>query len=78
MIDCPAFLALVISFTEYGIVITEFRMAAIPTPAFELEGFTCRPVDQFRPLEYFHFCVFGLHKYIMTKMPTFDNELCKR
>lgn len=78
MIDRPAFLALVIPFTEYGIVITEFRVATIPTPTFELEGFACRPVDQFRPLEYFSFCVFGLHKYIMTKDGDFDNGKQKR
>lgn len=78
MIDRPAFFALVISFTEYGIVIAELCMATIPTPAFELEGFACRPVDQFRPLEYFYFCVFVLHKYIMTKDGDFDNGKQKR
>ena len=71
MIDRSAFLALVISLTEYGIVIAKFRMAAIPTPAFELEGFTCRPIDQFRPLEYFHFCIFCFHKYIMAMIIDF-------
>ncbi len=67
MIDRPALFALVIFFTEYGIVIAKFRMAAIPTPTLELEGFTCRSIDQLWPFEYFHFGVFGLHTPIMTK-----------
>ena len=78
MIDRPAFLALVISFTEYGIVVAKFGMATIPTPTLDLEGFTCRPIDQFRSLEYFHFGIFGMHKYIMTKQGDFDNEKQKR
>lgn len=67
MIDRPALFALVILFAEYGIIITEFRMAAIPTPTLKLEGFTRRPINQLRPFEYFHFGVFGLHTPIMTK-----------
>lgn len=66
MIDCPAFLALVISLTEYGIVIAKFRMATIPTPAFKFEGFACRPIDQFRPFEYFHLCISCFHKHIIS------------
>ncbi len=51
MIDRPALFALVIFFTEYGIVIAEFRMATIPTPTLELKGFACRPIDQLWSLE---------------------------
>ena len=78
MIDRPAFLALVISFTEYGIVVAKFSMATIPTPTLKLEGFARRPIDQLWSLEYFHFGIFGLHKYIMTKQGDFDNEKKKR
>lgn len=74
MIDRPALFALVILFAEYGIVIAEFRMAAIPTSTLQLKGFACRPINQLRPFEYFHFGVFGLHTPIMTKQGDFDNE----
>lgn len=78
MVYHPAFFALIVFLALNRSVIAELIVSAIPASAFQFESPASRPVDELRSFGEWDICVFGLHKYIMTKTGNFDNEIRKR